>query len=71
MKIYYHNINKDILNETDSIEFIESYDDGDKVYKSEAGNACISPLTEKEINDLKKEYRDFNAEYEQQHRTGR
>jgi hypothetical protein len=71
MKTYYHNMNRDLLNESDSIEFIESYEDGDKVYKSEDGCAYIYPLNQQEIDDLKKEYQEFNAENSQQHRTGR
>lgn len=61
MKIYYHNINKDLLNESDAIEFMEVYEDGDKVYKSEAGNACIEQLTPQEIKDLKQQYQDYNS----------
>lgn len=59
MKIYYHNITKLILNESDLIDFMDSYEDGDKVFKSESGNACISAITEDELKEMKKEWEDF------------
>lgn len=50
--IYYHNITTGKVNETDSMDFIEDYTEGDVIYKSERGNACIAIISESELQEL-------------------
>ena len=59
-KTFYHNITKTVINESDTIEVIDFYSDGDILYKSEAGNALIEIVTEDEINHLKLMHQKFN-----------
>lgn len=47
--ILYHNITQEKVNETDIINFVDEYNEGDIVYKSENGNACIEKITDDEM----------------------
>ena len=62
MKTYYHNVTRDIVNQSDVVEFIDYYFEGDVVYKSEAGNACIELLIDEEIEALKQEAEQFRID---------
>jgi hypothetical protein len=46
----YHNITKELINEYEMIDFVENYDEGDIIYKSEDGNACIEKISSDEMN---------------------
>lgn len=48
-KIFYHNITKGLLNETDAEDFFNEYEDGDQVFKSEAGDATLKQMTQEDF----------------------
>ena len=52
MKTWYHNITKQIFNESDLDDFFEDYDEGDVIMKSEDGCAIINPVTEQELKNM-------------------
>lgn len=52
MKKFYHNITTGNVNETDESDFLDDYTEGDIIYKSEAGNACIAPISETEMQEI-------------------
>ena len=61
MKTFYHNITKNLLNETDESEFLDYYEDGDVVYTTVSGVAILELLTSEEITNLK----NWNIEIEE------
>lgn len=63
-KILYHNITQEKVNETCIIDFIEEYKDGDILYKSESGNACIEKISDKELIEMKKEVEEYYKDEE-------
>ena len=63
MRIYYHNITQDYVNCSDLEDFLSIYKEGDKCYKSEAGNACIAQLSKDDIKALEWQ---FQAQQEDQ-----
>jgi len=63
MKIFYHNFTKNIVNETERMDFIDEYEEDDIVYKSEAGNACLEKLEIDEIANLLSEYKEYNETF--------
>ncbi|MDH8700835.1 hypothetical protein M2138_000169 [Dysgonomonadaceae bacterium PH5-43] len=58
-KIFYHNISREQLNETDRIDLMDMYTDGDLLYKSEAGNALLYEVSKEEIIQLKKDHEEY------------
>ena len=56
--IFFHNITKDILNEREFSDFINSYEEGDAIFTSEGGSAIICKLKKEELIKLKKYYQD-------------
>jgi len=59
MKVFYHNISKEIMNETDLIDFMDEYDLGNILYRSMSGNAMMEKITTKELVEMTKEYKEF------------
>lgn len=53
---FYHNITKGILNETDISDFMDSYESGDAVYKTESGNALLTEMSKSELRIIKHEH---------------
>jgi hypothetical protein len=62
-RILYHNITQEKVNETEIIDFVDEYNEGDIVYKSEAGNACIEKITVEEMAKHIKFVEDWYAEH--------
>ena len=60
-RMLYHNITKKEVNMYED-EFVDTYFDGDIVYKSESGNACIFPVYANEINEILKLYNEEKEE---------
>jgi len=60
-KRYYHNVTQEKFNETEVIDLVEEMNDGDVILWSEAGNACVSILTEMELKELQKQVDDYYA----------
>ena len=58
MKYFYHNITKGILNETDAIDFMEEYEEGDDLYVSVAGNSLLVKVEDEMLAELKRIYKD-------------
>ena len=56
MKTFYHNTSRDIINETDLVEFMDLYEDEDLIYKTESGDAILIKIEGNELDDLIKEY---------------
>ena len=56
MNIFYHNLTKEIVNETEKLDFMDNYDNGDIIYKSEAGNAILLKIEGDELQSLKEDY---------------
>jgi len=59
-KKYYHNISKGLYNETEVVDFIEEYDEGDILLSTEAGNALVTPVTSAELSDLRRIYDEYH-----------
>lgn len=59
MKAFYHNPSAGLLNETDVIDFMDQYEEDDQLYKTEAGNAILIELTDKEIEELVKLHKEW------------
>lgn len=62
MRTWYHNITKLIFNESDRFDFIEEYDKGDVVYKSEDGCAILYIVEQKELDEIQREYDEENQD---------
>jgi hypothetical protein len=62
IRVFYHNISKEIMNETDLIDFMNEYDLGNICYKSEAGNALMIKLDYKELTEMTKEHNEYYRE---------
>lgn len=61
----YHNLTQLALNETDRMDFMDTYNDEDVCYKSVYGNACLVELTNAEMQDLIIEWKEQEAEYDE------
>lgn len=59
MKVFYHNISKEIMNETDMIDFMDEYDLGDILYTSTAGNALMEKIEIEKLTEMAKEYNEY------------
>lgn len=56
---YYHNIQKRKFNITCAIDLIDSYDDGELLMYSEAGNALLHPVSNEELQELISWWREY------------
>ena len=64
-KIFYHNLSKNIVNESERMDFMETYDNGDVIYKSEAGNALLLEIKPDELLNMISEYEKECEEYDE------
>jgi len=55
-KAFYHNITKGILNESSISDFMDSYESGDSVYKTEFGNATLIEISKSSLRIMKHEH---------------
>ena len=62
---YYHNTTKDILNKSDVVDFMDEYEEGDVIFKTENGNAILHKVTESELVDMKREQSDYHYQEQQ------
>lgn len=63
MKTYYHNVTKGIINETEIVDVAFDLDEGDKLYKTEAGSAELFEVTEQEKKEIRRRMSDhFNTD---------
>ncbi len=60
MRTWYHNITKQVFNESDLDDFFEEYTEGDKIMQSEDGCAIINEVTEEELKKMYTEYCENN-----------
>lgn len=60
-KIFYHNITKGVVNENDLGDFMDQYEDGDLIYKTEAGCALLEEVSGRDIRIMKHQ-RDGNED---------
>lgn len=63
-RIYYHNITKGIINESDLEELLEQSDKSDKIFFSEEGRGLIFPINEVHEDEEKGEYDDVRKDFE-------
>ncbi len=65
MSIFLHNLTKNIFNETDIGDFVETLEKGDKIMYTESGNALIEPfmnLDKWTRNQLYESFYEFHGE---------
>jgi hypothetical protein len=55
MDWFYHNFTKEIINQTNRVDFIDIYQVGDLVYKTRSGNAVLVKLETEEIENMVQE----------------
>ena len=62
IRVFYHNITQKEFNIGCLIDFLESYNDGDLIMKSQAGCALLEPITDQELKDLWSEYEQYQED---------
>lgn len=63
-KIFYHNLTQEKFNETELIDFMDDYENGDRIVKTEAGCALLEEITPDELRQMKIRHQEYYEEEE-------
>lgn len=56
---YYHNVTRGRYNESDVIEVMEQYEEGDVLLVTERGDATVTVVEGKELDELWRKYNEY------------